>query len=147
MNTVTVTANHKKEGQRIAKELGVTELHMNSKGEFFTEKNRALLSEGNTAANVATLQFEPAGGETTSAASTEDPAITAGKRKLSAAKNAVEKHTKALNGIKEGLEKKPEDKKLTEKATAKEAELKEAEAELAAAEEELKGLTGETEGE
>ena len=57
---IKVTDAQKKEGAAIAKRLGVKSLFINTKGEFFTEENRALFSEGGKAENTDKLSFTEA---------------------------------------------------------------------------------------
>lgn len=57
---IKVTAEMKAEGAKIAKDLKVKSLFVNTKGEFFTEENRASLSEKGIADNYEKLSFTDA---------------------------------------------------------------------------------------
>ena len=66
MSELEITSDQRKEGAKIAKELGVNSLFVNNKGEFFTEKNRAALSVKNDKNLFTDINFanEAAAGKT-----------------------------------------------------------------------------------
>ena len=107
---IKVTDAQKKEGAAIAKRLGVKSLFINTKGEFFTEENRALFSEGGKAENTDKLSFTEA----------EAVASKVEAKPAAAVKEKTAVVETAPKTVKEKTNAKPADVK--EKADAKPAE-------------------------
>lgn len=98
MSKVIITDAIKKEAQKIGKQLGVSELFVNTKGEFFTQENLALFSVKGDKESYEKLTVSIAAeAKEVKAPSAE---YTAASKKLTAAKGALTKAENALTAAK-----------------------------------------------